>query len=59
MQSLRLQSESAEAYADHPVRLRLRELETMRELSRPAGARIYVDFDRQTPPEVRNGAQLE
>jgi hypothetical protein len=30
----------------HPALLRLRELETLRDLSRSANARIYIGFDK-------------
>lgn len=49
----------AEAFAQHPALLRLRELEAMRELARSANARIYIDFDthnrpNRTPAEDRS-----
>ncbi len=37
---------SAEAYKANPALLRLRELETLRELARNANARIYIGFDK-------------
>lgn len=42
----------AEAYANHPALLRLRELETLSELARNANARLYVGFDKHATPEV-------
>jgi len=36
----------AEAYTSNPALLRLRELETLRELARNANARIYIGFDK-------------
>jgi regulator of protease activity HflC (stomatin/prohibitin superfamily) len=46
------QAETAGAFSQHPALLRLRELETLRELSRLATARIYIGFDRHSrPPE--------
>ena len=38
--------QSAKAYAAHPALLRLRELETLKELSGSANVKIYVGFDR-------------
>ncbi len=46
VQSLREQAEAASAYSRHPSLLRLRELETLRELARNANARIYIGFDK-------------
>jgi regulator of protease activity HflC (stomatin/prohibitin superfamily) len=43
---LRIKSAASEAYASHPELMRLMELETLRDLSKSANARIYVDFDR-------------
>jgi regulator of protease activity HflC (stomatin/prohibitin superfamily) len=40
------ESESAAAYAANPALLRLRELETLRELGRNANARIYIGFPK-------------
>jgi regulator of protease activity HflC (stomatin/prohibitin superfamily) len=37
---------AASAYADNPALLRLRELETLRELARNANARIYIGFEK-------------
>jgi regulator of protease activity HflC (stomatin/prohibitin superfamily) len=50
---LRQRESAAAAYATHPSLLRVLELETLRDLSRSANARIYVDFDRSRvrPPE--------
>jgi regulator of protease activity HflC (stomatin/prohibitin superfamily) len=44
--SLRERAAGAEAYTAHPALLRLRELETLRELARTANARIYIGFDK-------------
>ena len=44
--SLRERAAGAEAYTTHPALLRLRELETLRELARTANARIYIGFDK-------------
>jgi regulator of protease activity HflC (stomatin/prohibitin superfamily) len=43
-------SKAASAYADNPALLRLRELETMRELARNANARIYIGFTKHRRP---------
>jgi hypothetical protein len=40
--------EAAGAYADHPVLLRVRELETLARLTTNAGARLYIGFDKHT-----------
>ncbi len=37
---------SAKAYSSPPALLRLRELETLRDLARNANARIYIGFDK-------------
>jgi regulator of protease activity HflC (stomatin/prohibitin superfamily) len=44
--SLRERAAGADAYTTHPALLRLRELETLRELARTANARIYIGFDK-------------
>lgn len=49
----RRRSEVAGLFDQHPVMLRLRELETLRELSKSASARIYVDFDQHDRPGRR------
>ena len=43
---LRLHAEAAGAYADHPVLLRVRELETLARLATNAEARLYIGFDK-------------
>jgi regulator of protease activity HflC (stomatin/prohibitin superfamily) len=53
--ALRERAQAAEAYTSHPALLRLRELDTLRELSRVANARIYIGFDKHMD-EVTNGA---
>lgn len=40
-------SQAASAYHEHPALLRLMELETLRDLSTMANARIYINFDGQ------------
>src|SRR5215471_9221310 len=44
--ALRQAEQAAQAYSAHPALLRLRELETMKELSRSANARIYIGFKK-------------
>jgi len=43
---------TAQAYANHPALLRMLELETLRELSSNANARIYIGFDKHASAEV-------
>jgi regulator of protease activity HflC (stomatin/prohibitin superfamily) len=47
-EALRLHAEAASAYADHPVLLRVRELETLSRLATNAEARLYIGFDKHT-----------
>ena len=44
--ALRERAQAAEAYTAHPALLRLRELDTLRELARTSNARIYIGFDK-------------
>jgi regulator of protease activity HflC (stomatin/prohibitin superfamily) len=44
--ALRQAEQAAQAYSAHPALLRLRELETMKELGRSANARIYIGFKK-------------
>jgi regulator of protease activity HflC (stomatin/prohibitin superfamily) len=44
--ALRRLAEAAEAYAQHPALLRLRELETLGALGANASARLYIGFDK-------------
>ncbi len=46
IQALCDRAEAANAYNQHPALMRLQELETLRELSRTANARIYIGFDK-------------
>lgn len=48
IRSLREREQAAEAYTRHPALLRLLELETLRNLSLSANARIYISFDKQS-----------
>jgi regulator of protease activity HflC (stomatin/prohibitin superfamily) len=50
IQELREREQAAQAYSTHPSLLRLRELETLRELARSANARIYIGFDKHMRP---------
>ncbi|MCS6871312.1 MAG: slipin family protein [Anaerolineae bacterium] len=45
IRALRERAEAAAIYAQHPALLRLNELETLRELSRNANARLYINFN--------------
>ena len=53
--ALRERAQAAEAYTLHPALLRLRELDTLRELARSANARIYIGFDKHAQPSAANG----
>lgn len=57
IQALRDREQAAAAYARHPALLRLRELETLRELSQMANARIYIGFDKHQTPTGREPAE--
>ena len=46
-QIIPLREQTAAAFEKHPALLRLRELESLRELAQSSVARIYVDFDRR------------
>ncbi len=50
IQALREGAESAQVYNANPALLRLRELETLRELAGSANARIYIGFDKHVRP---------
>lgn len=54
--ALRERAQAAQAYSAHPALLRLRELDTLRELARSANARIYIGFDKHMDT-VTNGAK--
>lgn len=54
--ALRERAQAAQAYSTHPALLRLRELDTLRELSRSANARIYIGFDKHME-SITNGAK--
>lgn len=44
--ALKEREQAANAYAQHPALLRLRELETLREMAQVSTARIYIGFDK-------------
>ena len=50
--ALNERAQAAEAYSKHPVLVRLEELETLRELSENANARIYIGFDKHKSLEA-------
>ena len=50
VRALEAQDQAAQAYTTHPALLRLRELETLRELAKSANARIYIGFDKHAAP---------
>jgi regulator of protease activity HflC (stomatin/prohibitin superfamily) len=47
-EALRLTADAASAYTDHPVLLRVRELETLARLATNAEARLSIGFDKHT-----------
>ena len=53
--ALRERAQAAEAHTSHPALLRLRELDTLRELARSANARIYIGFDKHVQASAANG----
>jgi regulator of protease activity HflC (stomatin/prohibitin superfamily) len=58
IKALREREQAADAYSVHPALLRLQELETLRELSQVANARIYIGFEKHSPVEA-NGRNNE
>jgi regulator of protease activity HflC (stomatin/prohibitin superfamily) len=50
--AIRLQAEAANAFANNPALLRLRELDAMQALAQSANARLYIDFQKKgiNPP---------
>lgn len=54
--ALRERAQAAQAYTAHPALLRLRELDTLRELAQVANARIYIGFDKHVGPTT-NGME--
>ena len=55
VRALKESEAAAAAYSTNPALLRLRELETLRELARNANARIYIGFYKHAG-EDGNGA---
>ena len=53
IKQLQERERNAQAYSKHPALLRMLELETLRELSKNANARIYIGFDKHTSPEAK------
>jgi regulator of protease activity HflC (stomatin/prohibitin superfamily) len=49
--ALRARADAAAEYSNHPALMRLRELETLQELSKQANARIYIGFDKHVSLE--------
>lgn len=54
VKALRELEQAAAAYTAHPALLRLRELETLRQLAKAANARIYIGFDKHLPVSERD-----
>ena len=52
IKQLQERERTAAAYTKHPALLRMLELETLRELSKNANARIYIGFDKHLSPDV-------
>lgn len=48
VKALREQAQAAEAYAQHPALVRLRELQTLIEVGKNANARIFIGFDKHS-----------
>ncbi|HEX7771971.1 MAG TPA: slipin family protein [Pyrinomonadaceae bacterium] len=57
--ALRERAQAAQAYSSHPALLRLRELDTLRDLARTANARIYIGFDKHMQAGNANGDREE
>ena len=55
VEAARQREQVAQIFARSPALLRLRELETLRELAQVANARIYIGFPKHVGPEL-NGA---
>lgn len=48
--AIRERAKAAEVYGQHPVLLRLTELETLQHIAQSANARLYINFDRTNAP---------
>ncbi|MCI0336361.1 MAG: slipin family protein [Acidobacteria bacterium] len=57
IKTLREREQAAQAYSTYPALLRLQELETLRELSQMANARIYIGFEKHIPVEANERRQ--
>ena len=55
VKALREREAAAMAYSAHPAPLRLRELDTLRELAHTASARLYIGFDKHADPAGQSG----
>ncbi|MEM6530482.1 MAG: SPFH domain-containing protein, partial [Chloroflexota bacterium] len=51
IRNLREREKAATAYTEHPALLRLLELETLRDLSHTASARLYINFNSGEKPD--------
>jgi regulator of protease activity HflC (stomatin/prohibitin superfamily) len=58
VEAVRQREQVAQVYSASPALLRLRELETLRDLAQVANARIYIGFDKHVRPE-RDGVEAE
>lgn len=58
IRALREQASAAEAYAQHPALLRLRELQALAETAKNANARIFVGFDKHADLKVEAKALM-
>jgi regulator of protease activity HflC (stomatin/prohibitin superfamily) len=56
VEAVRQREQVAHVYTDSPALLRLRELESLRDLAQVANARIYIGFDKHARLD-RNGAE--
>jgi regulator of protease activity HflC (stomatin/prohibitin superfamily) len=52
VEAVRQREQVAQIFSGNPALLRLRELETLRELAQTANARIYIGFAKHVRPEV-------
>ena len=59
VEALREREAAAKAYSSHPALLRLQELETLKELSKTATARIYIGFDKHRADGIQGGQRAE
>jgi regulator of protease activity HflC (stomatin/prohibitin superfamily) len=59
VKALQDRAQAAAAYSQHPALLRLQELETLRELSTMANARIYIGFEKHQVVQKTLDSQIE